>query len=324
MTYEIILTDLCTRDCKFCFVKKHSYVESASSIQVFIDHIKKRQSKNSSFNINLFGGEPLLNISGVQQIIEAFDSWPDCQLNLYTNGDLLLDSMQKINVSQLNIQLTAYDIFTDQTLYKKIISSTHSKSLCFAYTFDESNVNDAIKFKQICRDLDIQCKVTFSHSRESWKNMSVDQLESIIRRFYSSELTDLYESPCFDVSPSIARPFKQAIQLLFDDTKPVENCLNSSKQVFYHGEFIGSCIMQAQHKDVQSLCVPVRCRECEFLKICLRRCPYEYINSDIDEKLCMIQKAGFIEIFKFFKYHLNEERFKAMLIHFRDDMNQCV
>jgi len=82
---QIVLTEKCNLNCEYCYIEQK---ENMMSEETFI---KIHKTFVDDYQIDLFGGEPLINWSLIKFIIEKCKSDSRChQINLYSNG-LLLD-----------------------------------------------------------------------------------------------------------------------------------------------------------------------------------------------------------------------------------------
>jgi uncharacterized protein len=98
MYFHIILTENCNSQCRYCYEKsekefgekldkkfKFDFSASCDSV-VNIKELKKFILKDKEPKIIFYGGEPLLNI---KKIIEIMDALPDLEYYMQTNGKLL-------------------------------------------------------------------------------------------------------------------------------------------------------------------------------------------------------------------------------------------
>ena len=109
MHYHIILTELCNSQCRYCYGKsmceendlnkrfkfdfEAPYISAVETAKV-----KAFLSKDSSPVLVFYGGEPLLQIDRVRELIDALCDVPNIQFRMQTNGKLL----DKLGVDYLN------------------------------------------------------------------------------------------------------------------------------------------------------------------------------------------------------------------------------
>jgi len=116
MYWHILLTEKCNSECKYCYEKsmkefdngldkkfKFDFSEPCSS-EINLDKLKKFISQDKSPVIVFYGGEPLLNISKIKEIINGLGS--SVRYCMQTNGKLLnelpkeyMDKFSRILVS---------------------------------------------------------------------------------------------------------------------------------------------------------------------------------------------------------------------------------
>lgn len=306
--YEIILTDKCTRSCDFCYIKNTNYIENIDNIKQFIQYIKS--ISNKKIQINLFGGEPLLNIAGVYYIIDELKNNLNIDIHLYTNGDLLNNVLTKY-ISHLYIHLTAYDIFVDIKKYNKLINACKfSKNISLSYTFTENDIDKLYYFLNICEKLNVDYHINFSHNLQSWKNISVIHLYNKLYCIYNKLFNDFYNSSLLYAPSSINKYFSRCIQLIFDKNIKQCFCTTEPKHVYYKGNFIGPCIRLCNAK---SSYVLKRCQKCLYNNACFKSCVAEYINDDIPEKLCIFEKSAFDALFYNIKQYLSQSRMQQII-----------
>ena len=106
MHYHIILTEKCNSECKYCYEKsmkefdnklkekfKFDYSGPEKS-EVDIQKLKRFLEKDKEPVLIFYGGEPLLEIEKIKEIIDNID----CKFRMQTNGKLL----DKLPIEYLN------------------------------------------------------------------------------------------------------------------------------------------------------------------------------------------------------------------------------
>lgn len=98
MHYHLILTDLCNSKCKYCYEKSLREFDNGlekkftfdfsepEKISYSLQELKKFIEQDSNPVIIFYGGEPLLEIEKIKEII---DNFPRCKFRMQTNGKLL-------------------------------------------------------------------------------------------------------------------------------------------------------------------------------------------------------------------------------------------
>ncbi len=304
MVYELILTDQCTRHCKFCQIQQTGYVESLQNIQKFIDLV---ENTTGDFKIQLFGGEPLLNLEGIRAVVDRLARDPRCSaIMLTTNGDLIPEVCGEEWVKQVEWHVSAYDVFNDQAKYQKMREML-GRDIAIQYTFTEDDIYLVSRLQIIARSFaaPMKYKIAFSHSRSSWTRTGAAELRDLIFNAATSELELLLDEFPRPLGVSMAKPLKRVVEccLLEKDHKTKKRfcCLDQdgkdlhSKKVFYRGEFVGPCIL-ARDVPADKRClhsVDPKCKMCDYDSICTRSCFCELVGEEqiVDDKLCAIEKA---------------------------------
>lgn len=102
----VILTSGCTMSCKYCFEHQRDHSkDSTMKPSTLIDIFDKYQSLGNPFDFHLFGGEPTLNMSALNEFVkhlEEYGEFPtdfyiDIQTNLYEVSAELYDALQRLS-----------------------------------------------------------------------------------------------------------------------------------------------------------------------------------------------------------------------------------
>jgi uncharacterized protein len=108
MHYHIILTELCNSECRYCYAKsmceendlnkQFKFDFDAPYISaVATEKIKKFLLRDKEPTLVFYGGEPLLQIDRVKELIDALSDVPNIKFRMQTNGKLL----DKLDISYL-------------------------------------------------------------------------------------------------------------------------------------------------------------------------------------------------------------------------------
>ena len=322
MNYQIYLTEKCTRKCQFCNLIQREYIESHNNINKFISLIKSFHGQFDNFSIDLFGGEPLLNIEAIKLIASAFIDWC-CKLKLITNADLLCNYINEPFIHRLDVVISAYDIFNDIDKYKNFQSIVKSNTLSFQYTFTQDDFQKIIDFKNICEKiLKTNYNIIISHDPKSWNKINIDDLYEKMYLMYNQIFFDFYNKKTFILPIPIERHFKRYIQLLFDPDVKSFYCFQDKKKIFYHGNFIKNACLRLDITSYDKIDIPKRCINCKYEKICPKSCVAEYVNGDIPESLCIYNKVVFDVIHNNLK-ELKNDRFISQLLRIYVDEMYC-
>lgn len=221
-----------------------------------------------------------MNFDGICTIYDAFNNDCRCTMNVITNGDLIEKYMFQ-RIPNVFVHVSTYDIFNTTKLMKYInICKNFKKSVCL-YTITDTDIRDYWKLKKIYEDSNLRHSIHFSHDPKSWKNISIDELFSIVYDITTEELCE-YDNHFSNKTPR-AQPFIDQHILRYvggNLGEPIGTsfCTSNDKKVFYRGEFIGPCM---RLKGVKLEYTGKLCQGCEYSKVCSKSC-YAEIKDDVD------------------------------------------
>ena len=317
MQYEFYITTDCNRNCTFCKIPKTKFYANIVQADKFYELVKEEQnSSKDAYELNFFGGEPLLNFDVLVHLIDKFKDDSRCLMNMTTNGDFLLlheDSMQLHRID--NLTVSAYDFFIDSSKYCKINDIFQNMTLTYTFTQDDIvKIND---FFDKCNEMQIKCKTVLSHTKSSWKNISLENLYSILENAYRHQLeyclNKYSRSKEFEMQITLKQAFLRLLQAMYyNNTLEDIWCICGDKKTFYNGNFIGKCLILEHNYDI-NLAVPDMCKKCQYRKACTKSCYFERLDNAIDDKLCLIEKVKFDAICNFILDKKDNIQFKSML-----------
>lgn len=326
MIYEITLTDACTRHCDFCTLKQNNYIESIVNIEKYYNDIMKIQQSrgNKHFIVSLFGGEPLLNILGIEKCIELFKD-QNCDIMLYTNGDLIDTIYNKDFLQHLTIQISAYEIFSNHLKYQTMLSMLQSKCkhIQLAYTFSQLDISKINDFIDICKKLNVDYKISISHTTDSWNEISYEDLYKYVFNYFYNAIDNFYNKQYSFILPlPIKKEFTQAIDLIFNYKANIKTCLSQNKYVFFHGLHVGPCIKMF-HKHIENE-IPNGCIDCKYKNVCSKSCLAEHVNHTVPMKLCAIEKAKIEAALSVINKYSTEYKMRKLVQYQINKMNNAI
>jgi uncharacterized protein len=133
MHYHIVLTDQCNRQCRYCYEKSvrdcSSHLDSTftcnfsapSRLQVDTRRLKKFLEKDQNPVLIFYGGEPLLEIEKLKEIMDTID----IPFRMQTNG-ILLDNLPRKYVNRIQKVLVSLDGTKERIDYNRG-EGTHDK-----------------------------------------------------------------------------------------------------------------------------------------------------------------------------------------------------
>jgi organic radical activating enzyme len=317
MTYEFILTDSCNRNCKFCYVKHSGFYATKQDADTFINQLNSIGLKATD-HISLFGGEPCLNKDILSYLVGKLSDL-DCEIDMYTNGDLLHELKLDIGFKHVNLYVTAYDILNDCQKYKMLMQkfSSSFKSISFSYTLSQIDIDKTIIIWQKIKSLNGKYStLAFSHSADSWNSIiDIIAFKCLIKNMYFYFLAELEETG--DTCSLAVQKLKQCIEIDYSHgSDSCKHCCLDSKKTFYHGKFIGCCIQFYKSKQPNKESVfdnILGCRTCKYKVACSKSCPAEITSDAINKMLCTIEKTGFEAVYDYSKCHENDIRWKNFI-----------
>ena len=317
MIYEIILTAKCSRTCNFCYIRQSGYIESEDNVRKFVNEVKNSQfGKNEIYDISMFGGEPFLNVNGIEIISKSFSEDWRSNLHIVSNGDLIDDKIGE-NIRKCFLHLSTYDIFDVQKRSRYLsICRMFRKSVCL-YTMTEDDLPRYDEIKELYRDMGVDFHIHLSHDPCSWKSTSTGKLYDAIYKIASSELSEYLgrfsnENPA--ANDFVEQHVKRYINWMNWDSDEILCTDSRTKKTFYMGEFIGPCI---RLRGIEPRYSGSMCRKCEYFKMCQKGC-FAEINDDVDEKLCTLEKARFDAVKDFLKSNENDKNVMGIVQFYKD------
>jgi len=104
-----------------------------------------KNAKQESFKISIFGGEPLLNLDGIKQIVDGFKDYEQCEdIVITTNADDFKTILNEKWIHEVSWHISAYDFMSDPGKYKNLAKVLGPSLKQIQYTFSENDI-DQIK-----------------------------------------------------------------------------------------------------------------------------------------------------------------------------------
>jgi organic radical activating enzyme len=130
ITMSVALSEQCNLNCTYCNVDKLS--KKRISSKLFLDEFWKKRAElpNEKFQIDLYGGEPLLQWDLVKEIIDATQEEKNLQYFMPTNG-LLLNDERVDYLNEHNVKVSSVRILS---IRLKIVSISPSSFLLSVFS----------------------------------------------------------------------------------------------------------------------------------------------------------------------------------------------
>lgn len=331
---QLCITDRCNLGCPYCYVanKKKSLTKEIilSAMTKVKEHMKHIGEK--SYNINYFGGEPLLEYDLIKELVPIFNADPMCDFQfIVTNGTLLTEEKYEFLKDNMGIswsfdgigseksrpllKVPENDGFTDiLEVYNAkrdlILEASGRGCKCMIYPGNAGNMLENLKFMI---DFGVQY-IDFAIVRDDiWepKDIEVFRKEIVrVREFLEEEFQQGHEIGCGFLDLMI----DQALQaLLFGKHK--QSCFAGTTgcAIGVDGKIYG-CQRFAQdhvleYEDdypflgMQSVLEPnfhEECRGCDIDLICKTGCQYSQIKNGnrVLPSVCELYHILYSEAFK--------------------------
>lgn len=86
---QLLVTDFCNLACKYCYETiKPNFMDDKTAIDACEWALNRRKRKDRPFQIDLFGGEPLLNLEVVCEVLKFYSEKKDMRFTLFSNGSV--------------------------------------------------------------------------------------------------------------------------------------------------------------------------------------------------------------------------------------------
>lgn len=286
-----------------------------------------KNAKQESFKISIFGGEPLLNLDGIKQIVDGFKDYEQCEdIVITTNADDFKTILNEKWIHEVSWHISAYDFMSDPGKYKNLAKVLGPSLKQIQYTFSENDIDQIKDFQVYARSIDDQLKykIAFSHSKGSWtKSSELYIYDKVFNAMLSEFNLAMDDFPRFRAI-SIVKLLKSILGWtgIVNGYQKKCSCLDqesNQKMVFYQGKFIDvPCLLLDKNRyavDVaKNNAYDSKCLSCEYFKICNQSCLGE-IREDgtIDSKLCQIEKAKFDATCTFIAKHKYSRIFRELI-----------
>jgi uncharacterized protein len=306
MHYHLILTEVCNSRCRYCYEKsmkefdngldkKFEFEVTPAKINFSIDKLKEFLDRDNEAVLIFYGGEPLLEIDKIKEIIDKIN----VKFRMQTNGKLLdrlpINYLKKIN--KILISLDGDEERTDfnrgKCTYKKVLENIQK-----------------IKEQGYEGELIARMTISFSDIYEQVLSLVKDGFESLHWQldagfykfdFNEKEFSDFVEKYNLSISKLIDYWFEEIkkgnVLKFYPFLGIVNSFLSNEKSLLRCGAgHLGYCIctngnvvacpimnsiknFQAGDlndfpKDLKKFEIKGKCKNCDFFEVCGGRCLY--------------------------------------------------
>ena len=322
-TLLVVLSEKCNLNCSYCGVDKWS--KNRIDPELYLAEFRKmrEQYPHDRIKIDFFGGEPLLHLDLVKQILDGVRGDNNIKLFMPTNGLLLTDEIvdflveNDIEVSlsfdglwqdrhrlQLNGKPTRYKYFEKKELFSRIPNlSIHSMIYKGCYNLLENHI-------YIRNNFGVNPELTLVRDVGAWDADSVEKLKAGIH-----ELFDWYIQNPYEDMPEFIRFYLR--HFINYRVKGVEKeyCGAGDKILMFSENKIVPC---TRFKDSPEMIEAIPqytkmsvCQTCEVKNYCEKGCLFEQIkNEGPIVELCDLYKYTYKQVTHMTKQLASNEFFK--------------
>jgi uncharacterized protein len=298
-TYTILPTLRCNARCKYCY---ENYWNSKTrmdraTLDAVNAYIKSNTPIGSCVCLILFGGEPLLEVNAIDEIIATIAqvSLGNYSTTIFTNGSKIESYLAKKMRSDWKLQtaqITLDGIYNDYNLRKN-------------YIYDGVEYEEVLKNIRLLEETGVNVRIRVNIDHDNFP-----QIEEILRKlkqeFYGKRV-QIYFSPLFDYTGTEKMPnyFKECeLEYFYKQVLQIEDSIYSDAQqlkrppvsIACYSEMENSVVIapngdlyKCHHLDedacigdigsvkkieVFNKSIDAECCECLFLPVCQGGCPY--------------------------------------------------
>ncbi len=325
-TLLVVLSEKCNLNCSYCGVDKWSKNRIDPVLYLAEFRKMREQYPDETIKIDFFGGEPLLQIDLIQEILDGVQNDGNIKLFMPTNGlllteetvDFLVRNNIEVSISfdglwqdknrlQLNGKGTKQRFFEKRELFKKLPGvSCHSMITKGCYNLLENHL-------WIKEHFGFNPELTLVRDVGTWDQDSVDKLKVGI-----TEMFDWYIE-----NPEQGMPYFVLFYLrhfLDYHSKGVttDNCGAGTNMFMFSENKVVPCTRFKDSPDMIAAIpkyaqMPV-CQTCEVKNYCKKGCLFEQIkNQGPIVELCDIYKYTYREVKRMTAALKNNPDFKQVV-----------
>ena len=329
---SIALSEQCNLNCTYCNVDKLSKKKISSSL--FLDEFWKKRTEfpNELFQIDFYGGEPLLQWPIVKEVIEATKSEKNLQYFMPTNGLLLNDErVEYLNKHDVLVSLSFDGLWQDanrkqhdgkETLShyveKKPLFKKIKKKECHSMIF-KGNYNLLENHLFIFEMLELNPDLTIIRDMNVWDEEGASKFNSAF-----TQMVDWYIENVHNIEmPKLLKGYLGHIALYASKKKVVDYCGASETHFSFTENKLIACNRfkdQAMIAKISEFRQMKACESCEVRNFCKKGCLFENIkNKGPIVEICSMYKHIYKELLRMIKVLNNDSTFKGLLKEIIDE-----
>lgn len=308
-TLLVVMSEGCNLDCSYCGVNKKSTATIDPAL--YLEEFRKLRAAqpNETIAVDFFGGEPLMQMPIVRQIIDGISSDGNVTMFMSTNGLLLTQPIVDYLVSSgVELSLSFDGLWQDKNRLqftgkgtrqrlldkKELICSIPNLKIHSMISRGCYNLLENYKFIQ--EHFGINAELTIVRDVGTWDMFSVRKLNAGI-----TELIDWYiDNPNEDLPPFIKTYLTHFLSYHLTHEEKL-NCGAGSSMFMFADNKLWPCTRFKQQPELleqipQYLSMS-KCQTCDVRNYCNKGCLIEQIkNEGPIEELCTVYKHIYHEI----------------------------
>ena len=302
-TFEIILSNECNLECKYCYVCQTPETMSTSNIDKVISWIEQYPNKSYDYMIHFFGGEPLCHKDLIKYFIEH-SSFTN-EFLIFTNATLFTEEFLNWSVKYSNINFNisldgyklahnanrifhngqgSFDLIQEKlNLYRKIYHI--NRPIWVKSVITENNIQYLKNTLENLPKLNAYLSYSIDHSRH-WSKEEIEKF-----KFYLNEAADYYienfkKLPYTNLFLTPVDSYGNYYSKICNGTEGKQFTINYDLNCYPCAHFIGTDLTYGHLDNVQQEetlekmkilnknSLPA-CKECTYFKYnnCLYGCP---------------------------------------------------
>jgi uncharacterized protein len=333
ITMSVALSEQCNLNCTYCNVDKLS--KKRISSKLFLDEFWKKRAElpNEKFQIDLYGGEPLLQWDLVKEIIDATQEEKNLQYFMPTNGLLLNDErVDYLNEHNVKVSLSFDGLWqdenrkqhdskgsTNQYLSKKPLFDKLKNKECHSMIY-KGNVNLLENHLFILETLNLNPNLTLIRDIGVWEDEDTQKFNEAF-----TELINWYiENVETAEMPRLMREYLGHIVLYASKKRSTDYCGASETHFSFTENKLIACNRfksQDMINKIPSFRKMQACETCEVNKFCKKGCLFENIkNEGPIKEICGMYKHIYRELQRMSKALSTNSTFKNLMMEI---INEC-
>jgi len=330
---SLALSEQCNLNCTYCNVDKLS--KKKISPQLFLEEFKKKRLEHPTeiFQIDFYGGEPLLQWDSVQTIIEATKGEENLKYFMPTNGLLLNEErVNYLNEHNVSVSLSFDGLWQDENrklhdgkesrtafLAKKTLFKKLKKSDCHSMIYKD-NLNLLENHLYIVNELGLNPNLTLVRDVGVWEAKDVLKFNLAF-----TELLEWYMDNVDSVEmPNLIKEYLRHIVLYTSKRVQVDFCGASETHFSFTENKLIPCNRFKEPgvtEKIPAFKKMKECQSCSVKSFCKKGCLYENIkNNGPILEICDMYRHIYSELLRMTKTLYSNESFKGKMLGV---MNEC-